>query len=125
MMEMRKKVSHLSSEAELSPLDQIRQTEADVTRAVAAACQAADEIVAQAQREAAQIKQEARQSGVREGQARYREMISNAEEEVRDIVAEAKERAKELRRKGQKRMDRGVHQAVRMVIGLGEEGTDR
>lgn len=124
-MDKMKKELHPASNTELSPLDQIRQTEAEVTRAVAAACQAADEIVAQAQREAAQIKQEARQSGVREGQARYREMISNAEEEVQDIVAEAKVRANELRRKGQRRMDRGVHQAVRLVIGLGEEGTDK
>ncbi|MEJ2601427.1 MAG: V-type ATPase subunit subunit G family protein [Anaerolineales bacterium] len=125
MMDIRKKVLQPSSDVELSPLDQIRQTEAEVTRAVAAACQAAEEIVAQAQREAAQIKQEAKQSGVRQGQARFRETISNAEEEVRDIVTEAKERANALRRKGQKRMDRGVRQAVRMVIGLGEEGTSR
>ena len=123
MMDIQEKGLPPSSNIELSPLDQIRQTEAEVTRAVAAACQAAEEIVAQAQREATQIKQQARQSGVHDGKARHREMISNTEEEVRDILAEAKKRAQGLQRRGQKQMDRGVLQAVRAVIELEEEGT--
>lgn len=113
------------SPEELSPLDQIRQTEADVTRAVAAARQAAELIIAQAQREAIDIQQHARELGIREGEARFRELISTGEEEARGIVAEAQVRANELRRKGQQRMDLGIHKAVRIVIGLGEDGLDR
>ncbi len=110
---------------ELSPLDQIRQTEADVTRAVAAARLAAEQMIAQAKREAIDIQQHARELGVREGETRYRELMLTGEEEARGIIAEAKLRANELRRKSQQRMDLGVQNAVHIVIGLGEEGRSR
>lgn len=113
-------VSPISPE-ELSPLDQIRQTEAEVTRAVAAARLAAEQMIAQAQREAIDIQQHARELGLREGEARYRELMSTGDEEGRGIIAAAKLQANELRRKGQQRMDQGVHKAVHIVIGLGEE----
>jgi vacuolar-type H+-ATPase subunit H len=105
------------SDVELSPLDQIRQTEAEVTRTVAAARQAAEQIVARAQKEAVEILDQAREDGVRAGKVQFREMISSSEEEARVISAEAKGRAQELRRKGKQRMDRGVQHAIKIVIG--------
>jgi vacuolar-type H+-ATPase subunit H len=113
------------SPEELSPLDQIRQTEAEVTRAGAVARQAAEQIIAKAQREAIDIQQDARELGVREGEARYRELITTGEEEARGIVAEAQVRANEMRRKGQQRMNLGIHKVFRIVIGLGEDAIDR
>jgi vacuolar-type H+-ATPase subunit H len=109
------------SDVELSPLDQIRQTEAEVTRAVAAARQAAEQLVAKAHLQAEEIKEQARVAGVLDGEARFKQMTSSAEEEARIIIAHAQQRAKELRRKGEQYMDRGVHHAVDMVIGLGGE----
>jgi vacuolar-type H+-ATPase subunit H len=109
------------SEVELSPLDQIRQTEADVTRAVAAARQAAEQLVLKAYLGAEEIKQQAREAGELDGEARFKQLTSSAEEEARVIVACSQQQARELRRKGVQYMDRGVHHAVEVVIGLGEE----
>jgi vacuolar-type H+-ATPase subunit H len=108
-------------ELELSPLDQIRQTEAEVTRRIAAARITAEQIVEQARQQAAALKREASESGRREGQARYQTSLSNAEEEARALVAEAQEQADQLRRRGDKRMQLAVNRAFNFLISLVEE----
>ena len=106
---------------DLSPLDQIRQTEAEVTRKIAAARENAGQILKDARRQADALKQDAWDMGIREGEARYRAIISKAEEESRALVAEAKMRAKQLRRQGQERMQAGASLSINFVLGQAEE----
>ena len=105
-----------SPEIDLSPLDQIRQTEAEMTRKVAAAREHAEQILKDAHRQANAIKQEASQTGTQEGEARYRAIISKTEEEARAIVAEAKAQARSLRQRGQERMQTGVKLAINFIV---------
>jgi vacuolar-type H+-ATPase subunit H len=111
-----KQMTDQSSEIDLSPLDQIRQTEAEVTRKIAAARENAEQILKDARRQAAAIKQEASETGSQEGKARYRAIIAKTEEESRAIVAEAKAQARKLRRRGQERMQTGVSVAINFII---------
>lgn len=105
-----------SSEIDLSPLDQIRQTEAEVTRKIAAAREHSEQILRDAHRQANAIKREASEAGRQEGEARYRTIISRTEEESRAIVAEAKAQARKLRKRGQGRMHTGVRLAINFII---------
>jgi vacuolar-type H+-ATPase subunit H len=108
--------------SELSPLDQIRQTESQVTRQVAAARVAAEKTVVDTKREVRSLLEAARKTGADRGQARCKEIISQAEEEARGIQAQAKNKTAELRRKGKNRMAMAVEYAVSLVIGLEERG---
>ena len=116
--------SPTKTEAEFSPLDQIRQTEADVVRQIASAREAAGHTVAQAKTQAKDLLDDARQIGGREGEKRYREIISNAEEEAQAIIAQARNRAEHLRRRAGQRLAVGVRRALDIVIGLDEAGED-
>ena len=109
---------------ERSPLDQIRQAEAEGTRRVAAAHRAAEATAQKAQAQAEGIKRHACETGQREGQAQYREIISRAEEEARALVAQARRRAGILRRQGDLCMDDFVCRAVEIVIGQEQEIID-
>jgi vacuolar-type H+-ATPase subunit H len=112
------------SETELSPLDKIRQTEAEVAGSVAAAREAAEKIIADAKREAAEIKRQAREAGSREGEARKRAMLAQAEEDARLILADAQNLVRDLRRKGQERMGSGVEYAINIILDLDQEEAD-
>lgn len=103
--------------AERSPLDQIRQAEAEVTRRVVAARKAADQALAAAHAQATDLKRQAIQAGQRDGQAQYQDIISQAEQEARVILAQARSQAQHLRQKGDLRMEDAVRQAVAIVIG--------
>jgi vacuolar-type H+-ATPase subunit H len=70
----------------LSPLERIRQAEAEVTRRLAVARESAEKTVAAAQEEVIKIKAQASAEGQRNGEAKFREIISKAEEESRAIV---------------------------------------
>lgn len=107
---------------ELSPLDQIRQTEAEVTRRIAAAREAAEKTVEKARGEAAKRKAAAREAGRLEGQAQLKENLARAEEEARALVAQAHHQADELRRRGRQRMHKAVQFAICVVLGLEGEG---
>ena len=109
---------------ERSPLDQIRQAEAEVTRRVAAARQTAEATAQKVQAQAEGIKHHACETGQREGQAQYRETISRAEEDARALVAQAQRRAEILRRQGNLCMDDVVRRAVEIVIGQEQEIID-
>jgi len=112
------------TEAERSPLDQIRQTEADVARQIASAREAAKQSVAHAQSQAKEIINDAHQTGQREGEKRFREIISTAEEEAQAITAQARKRAEHLRRRAGQRLTVGVRRSLNVVIGLVEVGED-
>jgi vacuolar-type H+-ATPase subunit H len=101
-----------------TPLDQIRQAEAEVTRKIAAAREATKLTVSDAQVQAAVILDKARETGRREGQAQYREITSKAEDETRALIAQANQQADELHRNGEQRMEAAFRWAVNVVIGL-------
>jgi vacuolar-type H+-ATPase subunit H len=105
-------------EAQLSPLDQIRIAEADVTRKIAAAREQREHLLAKAKARANELLNEAEESGRREGQIAYREIVAKAEEEAKAILAGANHRAKELRRAGNRQMDTAVRQVVNIVTGM-------
>ncbi len=109
-----------SVSSELSPLDQIRQAEAEMNRQIAAARESAAAIVANARRQAEQTRRQAHEDGKREGLNRYREIVAQAEEEARAITAQANIRAQELHRAGQNRKEQGVRYAIDLIIGMGE-----
>ena len=108
----------------LSPLDQIRQVEADIVRQVAAAREAADEKIKRAHSQVKEILVQARESGRSQGASRYKTIISNAEEEAHAIVSQAHNRASRLRHKGKQRMSSAVRQAVKVIIDVEDDGED-
>jgi vacuolar-type H+-ATPase subunit H len=114
-----------SSETQLSPLDQIRQAEADVTRKVAMAREDSEHKLAEAKAQAKTRLAKARKSGKRKGQAQFREIVSEAEEVTRAILAESDHWAEELQQKGIRYMDYAVRQVVDIVSGMEEGVADR
>jgi flagellar biosynthesis/type III secretory pathway protein FliH len=112
-------VSSEKAVAGRSPLEQIRQAEAEVTRRVAAARKSAEAALKEAQ--VADFECEARELGRREGGARYQEIVSEAEQAAHALVTQAHSQTEDLRRKGQQRMEAAVRWAVGLVIGQEEE----
>lgn len=104
--------------AELSPLDQIRLAEAEITRKIVTAREASEQARAEARSRANLLKKQAHESGSREGQIRYKEIVSKAEEEARTIVEHAHNQAADLRRRGQARMEAAIQEATSIVLGL-------
>ncbi len=107
-----------TSASELSPLDQIRLAEAEITRKIVTAREATERTIADARAQAARLKKEAHEAGTREGQIRYKEIVSKAEEEARAIVAHAHNQASDLKRKGQARMEAAIQEAIGIVLGM-------
>lgn len=110
-----------ADETSLSPLDQIRLCEAEVTRRIAAARQAGEESLAKARSEAANLKRQARERGQRKGQAQYAEVVSGAEEEAQAMLARAQKRSNELLQYGEHRLESAIRRAVNLVIGAPED----
>ena len=107
-----------------SPLDEIRQAEAEVTRRVAAARQAAEATAQKAHAQAEGIRRHAREAGQREGEVQYREIVSQAKEDARALIAQAQRRAETLRRQGDLCMDDIVRNAVEIVVGQEQRTID-
>lgn len=109
-----------ASQNGLSPLDQVRQVEADITRKVITAREASEHNAANTRVQAALLKEQAREMGEREGQIRYKATIAKAEEQSKEIIAQAQHEADNLRRMGQIRMEHAVREALSIVLGLKE-----
>lgn len=104
-------------EAELSPLDQIRQSEAEITRQIATARQQAVHSLDAARKEATQLITQARAEGQQEGKRRCQEIIKAAESEARELIVQAQVQVKEQNQIGAQRMELAVQQIVDLVIG--------
>jgi vacuolar-type H+-ATPase subunit H len=102
---------------ELSPLDQIRQAEADITRQVAAARQSAVHSLDVARKEAAHLVAQARKDGQQEGQTRCQEIIEAAKGEAKRLVEQAQAQVNEHSQTGTQRMELAVQQIIDLVIG--------
>jgi vacuolar-type H+-ATPase subunit H len=107
----------------LSPLDQIRLAEAEITRKNVTAREASERTIAEARARATLLKKQAHETGTREGQIHFKEIVSKAEEEARAIVAHAHNQAAELGRKGQARMEVAIQEAICIVLGLNGGGS--
>ena len=101
----------------LPPLDQIRKAEADVTRRIAAARQAAEAAAQDARVQALDLQRQARETGRREGLAQAQAIIARAEKKARALIMQADSQAKDLTREGNLRMNAAVHSAVAIVAG--------
>jgi hypothetical protein len=109
----------------LSPLDQIRQTEADVLRKTAAARKTAEEILENARMQSEALKRDVHETGALQGQSRYKELISKADEEAQIIVKDALDLADKLHRTGQARMQSAVGFAVEFVVFVDSNGDEK
>jgi flagellar biosynthesis/type III secretory pathway protein FliH len=101
-----------------SPLDQIRDAEAEINRRIAEAHRAAEEQLRTAESQAGQIKQEARRVGSSEGQARYQERIASVEIETQRIIYDARCRAEQIERQGQVFLPEAVRLAIALIAGV-------
>jgi vacuolar-type H+-ATPase subunit H len=106
--------------AQLSPLDQIRAAEADVTRKIAKARKDREHILAKTRAQANEMMIEAQESGRLEGQRQYRQILSEAEEDAKAILAEAKQCAQELQHQGSQYLNTAVRHVVIIVCGMEE-----
>ncbi|MBN1146154.1 MAG: hypothetical protein JXA78_02780 [Anaerolineales bacterium] len=114
-----------TSEADFSPLDQVRLVEADVTRHIAAAREAAELTVTEAKKQVKVVLEQARTTGTLRGQARYKEILSKAEEEAGALIAQARAQAEDLRRLRYQCMAEAVCFAVHFIVGQEGNGEDR
>jgi vacuolar-type H+-ATPase subunit H len=103
---------------ELLPLDQIRLSEAEITRRVAVAREVADKKINQAKLDADLIKKRGREKGEQRGQALYQENITNAIEEAREINAKAIKKAEAIRAIGKQQMTQAVTEAIALILNL-------
>lgn len=108
-----------TSTTELSPLDQIRLAEAEITRITVVAREDAERRLIEARAQTARIKKQAREDGSRAGKMQYKEIISRVEEEAHAIATRAQNQANTLQQKGHTRMEAAVAYAVNIVLGLG------
>jgi vacuolar-type H+-ATPase subunit H len=113
-----------TTEPKLSPLDQIRHMEAQVTRQIAAAREAAKQTVANTKNKARETINEAREAGRRQGQKRYKDIISDGEEEAQILIARAYKSAETLQRRGSQCLNVGVRRAINIIISADGEGQE-
>jgi vacuolar-type H+-ATPase subunit H len=114
-----------TNDSDFSPLDRVRLVEADVTRQIAAARQAAELSVSEARKQVKALLEQARKSGRIRGQTRYKEIVSEADEEASALVARARLQADDLHRLRHQCMDEAVHYAVSFIMGQEGNGEDR
>ena len=114
-------MAELMPVAELSPLDQIRLAEAEITRKAMAAREDAEHRLIEARIQAARIKKQAHEDGGRAGKVQHKETVSRAEEEARVIIAQAQYQANTLQQKGHSRMKMAVEYTVNIILGLDTE----
>lgn len=108
----------------LSPLDQIRLAEAEVTRKVIAARERAERAVNEAREQARLLKKQAQQAGTLAGQKQYKEIITQAEEEGRLLIEHAQAQIAEMRQKGPGLMEFAIQEALALILGVRMEGGD-
>ena len=102
----------------LSPLDQIRLAEAEITRKIVKAREASEHRLVNARTEATLLKKQADETGTREGQIRYKGIVAKAEDEAQAMVAHAHNQAADLRRRGQDHMETAIQDAIQIILGL-------
>ena len=110
-----------SEGATLSVLEQIQLAEVEVGRKVAAAREAGDLVIADAQKQVAELIKEAQEAGRQLGQQQLKESVEKAQTAGAELLARAHQQAEEIRRTGNARMDSLVSFAVNFVTGTDTE----
>ena len=108
---------------EPSPLDQIRQVEAEVAQEIAAARDRAEADLKEARAKAAD-KREAQEIARRESEKHYKKIIAKAEKEAEALIEQSHKQAEELRKTGKSRMDDAIRFVVNTVVGSQPEEAD-
>jgi len=112
------------AEVERSPLDQIRQVEAEVARGIAAARNRAKLAAKEMSAQADDIKRKAREEGRREGEQHYQEIIAEAKTATEMLLEQAHKQAEELRQTGKSHIDAAVRFVEETVVGSHLEAAD-
>ena len=102
---------------DMTPLEQIQQTEAETAARIQAAGEAMQVRIRQAQENAEAIRREAVEAGRQEGEIIAQKVIDEAKKEAEQILAEAHHEATELQRKLSESMDSLVGRAIVVVLG--------
>ena len=102
----------------LSPLDQIRQAEAEAARQLVLAREAESKKIQDSHLQAAELYKKARAEAEAEGQARYKEILAKSEEEATALVAESRRKTEKLRVAGQKQITSLVSKVVKFITGM-------
>ena len=105
----------MTSNAQITPLERIRQAEKECAEHIRAAQAGAEEHKKDARRRASRIKHEASAAGRQQGEHDYRAALDAAEQDAKRIVAEACQRAEQLDRTSDDTIDRMVDQALTIV----------
>lgn len=109
---------------QLSPLDQIRYAEAEITRRIAASRVVAKKIVADANERSVEELKNARNSGQREGEVNYSKILSEASEEAEEILIRAQNQCTEITNRGKERMEYALQCALHLIIAQKKETTN-
>jgi vacuolar-type H+-ATPase subunit H len=102
-----------------SPLQAIKQKEAELRHRVEEARRRAESQLQSAREEAEQTVARANQKGQAEAKALYEQKIKEARREAKAIVATAHQEATTFRRQAAARLDEAVRQIVELVLPVG------
>ena len=112
-------------DTELSPLDQIRKTEAAIARQIATAQEKNKQKIAQSRRDAQELLRNAREKGRQQGLERGKEILAKTEEEAITIIEQANKQSEIYRTRGQEQMGEAVHYAVEFILGFEGENEEK
>jgi len=110
-------ITHDPAPASLPLLELIRRKEAEVKRRLASEREAAQEVIATAERQASELVSAAEAEGWREGEARRQATRAESEREAAVIIAQAQVEAEFLQRRAERLLPAAVARAVKIVIG--------
>jgi vacuolar-type H+-ATPase subunit H len=101
-----------------SPLDEIRQVEAEVARQLQAARAEAEAHIVQAEESARAMKQQSLEAGRHEGEADYQEFITRASRDAEQIIQDASLAANTLRQSQAQHLASLVRRIVECVTAV-------
>lgn len=106
-----------ASSAPATPLELIREKEAELSGRVLSAKREADEIVSDARKQAAAIIEQATEESVAAAKDRQREVLERTEAEAKALLAQAESEAAELSQTIEPRIQSAVDFVLNAVIG--------
>jgi vacuolar-type H+-ATPase subunit H len=108
--------THHPAPTSLPLLELIRRTEAEAKRRLASEREAAQAIIAEAERQARELVAAAEIEGQREGEAQRQVARVEIEREAAAIVAGARAEAETLQRTGEARLEAAIARAVKFIV---------
>ena len=102
---------------QLSPLDQIRQAEAGAASRVASAQQSAEQIILEARRQSESVRLRAVEEGRRTGELARDELLEEAQQEAAGIIQKGEKLAAEMNQTGKMRLDAAAQFALGVILG--------